>query len=221
VVFSLMAGVLPLALLGSYLLSINRLLPGAATGDPEPVLVGFHTTFNVIGALLVLPFSGPFAALITRLVPERLSPFSRRLDKNLLTDPSLAVGAANTALDDLAVKSFHELARLLEGKPPASREGHLDPVALAVAETRSYSIVRSIACAGTRVGQCRRTTDSGAGGATSRVRWRGDRPKPCAPFGSFSRNARRYSGARPSSSAPAASPTRKQPAPRDQAAAGI
>ena len=138
VVFNLMTGVFALALLTPYLLAVDAVWPAAAGSDPELVLVGFHTTFNAIGTLAVLPFSARFAELIVRLVPDRISPFAERLDRSLLRDPSLAVGAASATLEDLAEKTFDELSRLLEGEPPGSREERLDLLALALADTRSY-----------------------------------------------------------------------------------
>ena len=65
-------------------------LNGLTERAPHLALVAFHTTFNVLGVVIVLPFTRPFARLMTRLVPERGPDLTARLDTNLLGDPAAA-----------------------------------------------------------------------------------------------------------------------------------
>lgn len=62
--------------------------------NPEIGLVAFHSTFNLLGALLVLPFAARFASLMEWLVPETGSTADRYLDWTLLKEPAVALLSA-------------------------------------------------------------------------------------------------------------------------------
>ena len=59
--------------------------------NPEIALVAFHTTFNLMGAILVLPFTAQFAALMIKLIPDTRPRYARGLDKALLKEPGVAL----------------------------------------------------------------------------------------------------------------------------------
>ncbi len=103
VVFNLMSGALAFALLTPW---AALAAPLAAAGTPDTLLlVGFHTGFNLLSVLLVLPFARPFAALLERLVPDRETAAGARLRPALLAEPPAAMAAALAVLDDLAARS--------------------------------------------------------------------------------------------------------------------
>ncbi len=91
------------------------------SGDRSFALVAFHSGYNILGVLLILPFAIPFAHLIDRLVPERASPLLRLLDKRLLSDAAAACDAAQATLAETA-KALE--AYLLQAMPlaPKSRQ---------------------------------------------------------------------------------------------------
>lgn len=66
--------------------------------DPARAAADFHTLFNVALAALFLPLLDPFAALLRRLIPERISPADPSrplyLDANARETPIVALGAA-------------------------------------------------------------------------------------------------------------------------------
>jgi phosphate:Na+ symporter len=65
--------------------------------DLSRQIANAHTLFNVIMAILFLPFIGPFSALIMKLVPERAEEKKfgpMYLDDHVLGTPSLALGQA-------------------------------------------------------------------------------------------------------------------------------
>ena len=74
------------------------LLHNAVTGpDDQTALVLFHTGLNVLGAVLFLPLTAPFAALVIRLVPDRPITLAKALDPQLLLDNGTALDAAARA----------------------------------------------------------------------------------------------------------------------------
>jgi len=93
--------------------------PGAAS------LAVFHTSFNVLGAALVLPAVERLARVVIRLVPDRGPALTRHLDDSLMEVPEVAVEAVRRTLVDCA---GHVIAHLRErlapeavaGAPPAA-----------------------------------------------------------------------------------------------------
>ena len=51
-----------------------KFFPTALAANAEISLVAFHTLFKLLGVLFIVPFTGRFARLIKRLVPEKQSP---------------------------------------------------------------------------------------------------------------------------------------------------
>ncbi|MBT8495558.1 MAG: Na/Pi symporter, partial [Deltaproteobacteria bacterium] len=62
-IYNLMTGTMAFALLTPYI-NVAELL--GSSSDPELFLVGFHTFFNTLGVLLVLPLAGRFGRLMER-----------------------------------------------------------------------------------------------------------------------------------------------------------
>lgn len=139
VIYNALTGVGAFLLLPLYLAALGRVAPHAASGDPELSLVAFHTGFNLLGVLAVLPLTAPFARLVEWLVPERLSPFARHLDRRLFDAPASALDAVTSTLFELADTTLDALSTVLrEGLEHA--EVRLDLIDLALAETRDYLV---------------------------------------------------------------------------------
>jgi phosphate:Na+ symporter len=96
-------------------------LHGTALGrDDQTALVLFHTGFNVVGALVFLPFTGAFARLVTRLVPDRAPTLAMALDPALLSDPGTALDAAARTAGAMAEAAGAALGAALA--PPDRRD---------------------------------------------------------------------------------------------------
>lgn len=137
VIFNLMTGLLAFALLDMFSTVAMPRIHGH--GDEQFALVAFHTAFNVLGVLLVLPFTGAFARLMERLVPERGPSLTAMLDKRLLADVEAAADAATACVRLLVAEmERHVAARLSSARKPraddlvrirAAKEGLVDYVA--------------------------------------------------------------------------------------------
>jgi phosphate:Na+ symporter len=85
-------------------------LAGAArlAAETPRQIANAHTLFNVVNTLLFLPFTGAFAWLVTRLVPDRPeaaapeATVARYLDDHLLDTPALALDRVRMELRRLA-----------------------------------------------------------------------------------------------------------------------
>lgn len=97
-----------------YLLDLAQLIAGERSDSAVQIAL-FHTIFNVSGAVLVLPFTSPFARLVTRIVPESGPHLTRHLDRSLLAIPDVAVEAAYRAMKETAAVTLSEARLLLVG----------------------------------------------------------------------------------------------------------
>jgi phosphate:Na+ symporter len=107
--------------------------------DPAFILALFHTIFNLLGALLFLPFLTPFAGMVVRLVPDRGPHLTRHLDDSLFQLPAVAIGAAARALQDIALVTLQEAVNLLEnGRHTRHSYEQLWAAEAAMQETRHF-----------------------------------------------------------------------------------
>lgn len=160
VVFNLMMGAMAFFLLGPYVsmaeswsaISGTEIAAGGAAdafngnaGNQQIALVAFHTCFNVLGVMCILPFAHPFARLITRLVPERGPALQQRLDAGLLRDPAAAVDALVATLREIALELMSLLKGLLNPKTgPDVDQRRLAEVDRALASARDFvGLIRS------------------------------------------------------------------------------
>lgn len=109
VIFNLFTAVAAFLLLPTYLVLLQRLVPATVLRDPEFALTAFHTGFNVLGVLLVLPLTAPFAALIRGLVR---SGRGRPIDALADTPPADPLQALSQVRDAL-VPCLLELLQML------------------------------------------------------------------------------------------------------------
>jgi len=84
-----------------------------AGGDPATALALFHTVFNVLGAVIMLPLTHGFARLIEWLIPGDDTSLTKALNPDLLGDPAAALDAAQACADAIAQSLFATLGRAL------------------------------------------------------------------------------------------------------------
>jgi phosphate:Na+ symporter len=69
------------------------LVHASSTVDGVTLLAGYHTAYNVVGVLVLLPVIDRFTRLVERILPERASPLVRCLDPSALSSPIAAAEA--------------------------------------------------------------------------------------------------------------------------------
>jgi phosphate:Na+ symporter len=114
-------------------LTLPLVLPGLASlaampsfGRPGSV-AAFHTGFNLVGVGLLLPITARYAALVTRLVPDRSPVLTRNLDPSVRSIPPVAIEAARRAVLDIAVVLFGlARSRLTTGAERVPGAGELE-----------------------------------------------------------------------------------------------
>ena len=122
ILFNAVAGALAIALLPLLFWVIAWLGTHAGLDPGAMSLAAFHTLFIGLGVLIVLPVVPRFAALVERLVPDKGETLTERLDDSLLAIPSVALEAAQRALEQTTqrlLKAYGELLTMQAGGPLA------------------------------------------------------------------------------------------------------
>ncbi|MEM1253866.1 MAG: Na/Pi symporter [Cyanobacteria bacterium P01_H01_bin.21] len=135
VVYNLWTACLALVLITPYTAVWQQLAPGQLTQNAEIGLVGFHTCFNVLGVMIILPFIQQFGQIIIQLVPAQGPAYTSRLTNSLVEQPTLALNAAQTSIQtELLVLLRHVMAIL----GAAEQRVDLSELQTALDETHSY-----------------------------------------------------------------------------------
>jgi len=95
VLFKLIAAVIALVL---FPISTPLLLRASKAIDGVTLLAAYHTVYNVVGVVVLLPLVDRFTRLVGRILPERGSPLTRCLDPSALETPMVAVEAVRRTI---------------------------------------------------------------------------------------------------------------------------
>jgi phosphate:Na+ symporter len=136
--YNLFAGTAAFLILVPFMHALERFAPRLLASEPELVLVGFHTFFNLLGVSIALPFAPKLAGLLVRLAPLKVIPFARRLDHSLLDAPAAALDALGTTLADLTATTFEMILQLLSTTRARGVEARVGQIRQALSETRTY-----------------------------------------------------------------------------------
>jgi len=115
VIYNVFTGIGALMLITPYMMAVEAIAPGELIANAEISLVGFHSFFNVLGVIVVLPFTHQFARMIIRLVPEKMPLYTRKMDDILLEEPSMALTAVQNSIYAQILALFGHLHALLSG----------------------------------------------------------------------------------------------------------
>ncbi|MGE4368458.1 MAG: Na/Pi cotransporter family protein [Burkholderiaceae bacterium] len=113
ILFNLVAGVIAIVLLPVLIHAVDYLNQYAGLSPGALSLAAFHTLFIGIGVAVVLPFTGAFANVLTRLLPERGEPLVSHLDDSLLALEPVALEAAQRALHAINHQLFDAFRQVL------------------------------------------------------------------------------------------------------------
>ncbi len=137
VIYNLITGVAALFLITPYMGIMEMASPGILERESELALVAFHSGFNLLGVIAILPFSYRFAHFIERLVPDKTPSYTRGLDIELLEQPELALTAAQNSLQRELKSLLCHLNDILGAQQDAHRSD-LFQLQMALDETQGY-----------------------------------------------------------------------------------
>jgi phosphate:Na+ symporter len=95
VLFKMVAAVIALVL---FPIVTPLLVRASKAVDGVTLLAAYHTAYNLVGVLVLLPLVDRFTRLVERILPERGSPLTRCLDPSALATPIVAVEAVRRTI---------------------------------------------------------------------------------------------------------------------------
>ena len=137
VIFNLFTACGALILITPYTLLWEYLSPGALSSNAEIALVAFHTSYNTLGVMVILPFTGRFAHLIEKLVPAKKPSYTGSLGEGLLEQPALALTAVQASIHDELLALLRHVNAML-GDSLMGRRADLAELQAALDETYAY-----------------------------------------------------------------------------------
>lgn len=138
VIYNVMTGIAAFWLVVPYTTACEAWAPEWFQRNPEIALVLFHTLFNTLGVLAVLPVTDGFARLMCWLVPEQPVRFTQRLDRTLLASPRVALDAVHGTLVELAGVVLNRLSGLLERPASFAEQEELSEANEGLKRTRLF-----------------------------------------------------------------------------------
>ncbi len=124
-VFNLVTGIVAILFIQQFLLAVNFISDwlGIADDDYTLKLALFHTLFNLVGVLLMLPLTGKLVQLLERLLRgrERLVDEPRFLNEAAMELPESAMQAIRNEMGHLLDNAFELIAAALSIKPESVR----------------------------------------------------------------------------------------------------
>ena len=137
VIYNFFTAIMALLLIDPYTALWNHFAPGELVKNAEIALVAFHTCFNTLGVILILPFTNQFARMMERLIPEKVSVYTEKLQDVLLENTGLALNAAQSTIGTLSVALFSHVNAILGDKEAAER-ADLDEIGSALDDTQRF-----------------------------------------------------------------------------------
>jgi len=119
ILFKLVAAVIALVL---FPVTTPLLVRASRSIDGVTLLAGYHTAYNVVGVAVLLPLIGRFTRFVERLLPERASPLTRRLDPAALATPLATEEAVRRTVAHCLGTMCESIAAALTPKNGARRE---------------------------------------------------------------------------------------------------
>jgi phosphate:Na+ symporter len=137
VIYNLITGVSAVFLLGLYQVTWETIAPGQLVKHAQVALVGFHTSFNLLGVIVVLPLTNRFARMMEKLIPDRGTVFTQSLDQASLSQPRLALTVVQTAVRQELMALLDCVSRATSGDVTRDKE-RLKELDEAIDETLAY-----------------------------------------------------------------------------------
>ncbi len=138
VIYNLATGIMAFLLIEPFIWLLSHYSPDFFSHDPELALVAFHSGFNLLGVLLILPFVPQFAQFIDRLIHATPSHFTKALDESLLVDAHQAMTAVQQSILEQYKSLVISLDLMLSSDMPNRSSHSLAELQKALDETHAF-----------------------------------------------------------------------------------
>lgn len=137
VIYNVFTAIGALILVAPYIHIWQTFLPEQLSSNPVIAVVAFHSSFNILGVIIVLPFTNKFARFMQHLVPDQEPVYTQNLDHTLLKEPVVALTATQTTINNILVDLLTYINKLI-GDNNSSKDISLTMLRKAVDETHAY-----------------------------------------------------------------------------------
>lgn len=137
VIYNVFTATIALFLITPYLYAWDTLASGELNQNAEIALVAFHTTYNILGVLIILPFTRHFAHFMKKVISSKEPLFTEKLDKRLLDEPHLALEAARVSAQDEFIALLQHINFIL-GDETHGKQSDLALLQSALDKTHHY-----------------------------------------------------------------------------------
>lgn len=137
VIYNFFTAIVALIILTPFIKLWDSLLPYTINHNSEIALVAFHSTFNILGVIAILPFTRSFVTLIERIVPEQINKYEQPLDTALLTQPGLALAQVQKNIYYQLLALLKHIQAILSHNQNGQRVDLLD-LSQAIDDSQSY-----------------------------------------------------------------------------------
>ena len=120
VIYNILTAIGAIFLITPFIIMMNSFFPTALSENAEISLVTFHTTFNLLGLIIILPFTNHFSRLMIKLIPQTQQLYTNKLDTVLLEQPNLALTAVQNSIHTEIIALLEHINAIL-GDPKSKR----------------------------------------------------------------------------------------------------
>ena len=137
VIYNFFTAIGALLLITPYVFLWESIAPGELATNAEIALVAFHTMFNTLGVIIVLPFTSQFAHFIERIIPDKGPAYTSKLDRALLDNPDLALKAVQESIHSELTPLLKHINAILGNYQNVSRI-NLEELHIALDRTQDF-----------------------------------------------------------------------------------
>ncbi|HOD15933.1 MAG: Na/Pi cotransporter family protein [Spirochaetes bacterium] len=106
ILFNVVTGFIAFVILPYFLSIVQTAIGVFGIVDPAITLAAFHSAFNILGIIIILPFIRQFSHVLVRIIPERGPYLTRLLDNSLINVPSVALETVRRTIIDITIASI-------------------------------------------------------------------------------------------------------------------
>jgi len=138
VLYNIFAAIIGIIILQPFIQLSEWLVTDVQRNHAEILLVSFHSSFNILSVMCLLPFIRRFARMVKKLIANIEDAYTETLDDRLLDKPDLALTAATASIQSETRALVSHLLCMLGSKHTASGGVDLNNLNSAMGETHSY-----------------------------------------------------------------------------------
>lgn len=121
VIYNVLTAIGAVMFISPFVWSWEKITASQIVSGAEVALVAFHTTFNLLGVLIILPFTRQFAVLMERLIPDKYPIFIRDFNRALLQEPGAALNEIQIVIGRQFLSMLLHLESVLLNLQPGHR----------------------------------------------------------------------------------------------------